>query len=647
MKRLTSIIAIGGVLLAFPLNGQMMADITGDVVTEFGTYHPYLVDVTPSLQPYTIEPGFGNVVNFNAFTFSDNERVRLLQNGFVARFQPNRRQGTGYKQIYDIYYECRDYEIPIFVTTDALLHTFHILYDYTLRIMELEQFIPDLDSLTEALVSKSQEYYAIANLYSSITDSTLKRATLKNLAYTSVAAFLLDSTFAIPTEVDSLVQAELDLIDAHAGTASSPIFGYEEDYSQYVPRGHYTRNDDFKRFFRAMMWYGRMTFHLVNPDLDEATIKEATCQALLLVHAMHNITPGGESALTVWDRIYSPTVFFVGKADDLTIYDYASVMAVVYGADFAQQPVDTFANEIKLAQFRASAEELPRPEINAWKKGFRLMGQRYIPDSYMLDQLVFPQVPNRLMPKGLDVMTILGSEQAWRILGDYYDETNDPDYIAQIDTLKIQFAALPDATWAQNLYWNWLYSLMPLLFPKGGGYPTFMQNQAWQDKELFTALGSWSELRHDTILYAKQSTTEVTSVPPRASFAPGYVEPNPHLYARLAALTAFIAEGLGSRGLEFEEFEGRYDRLEGLLVHFKSISEKELISQPLSNSDYTEIINIGETLDSLTSFPPEIGFESDADDNMAVVADVHTDLNTMTVLEEGVGYPLNIYVITV
>ena len=37
-----------------------------------------------------------------------------------------------------------------------------------------------------------------------------------------------------------MVQNELTLIKGHEGFADSPIFGYKEDYSQYVPRGHYT-----------------------------------------------------------------------------------------------------------------------------------------------------------------------------------------------------------------------------------------------------------------------------------------------------------------------------------------------------------------------------------------------------------------------
>jgi len=56
------------------------------------------------------------------------------------------------------------------------------------------------------------------------------------------------------------VEAELKLIDAHSGFTESPIFIYKEDYSQYVPRGHYTRSEKLKNYFRVFMWYGRMNF---------------------------------------------------------------------------------------------------------------------------------------------------------------------------------------------------------------------------------------------------------------------------------------------------------------------------------------------------------------------------------------------------
>ncbi|MBP5792523.1 MAG: DUF3160 domain-containing protein, partial [Spirochaetaceae bacterium] len=46
---------------------------------------------------------------------------------------------------------------------------------------------------------------------------------------------------------------------------------YTEDYSQYKPRGHYTKNERLKAYFRTMMWFGRINFCLADPDSLKAT----------------------------------------------------------------------------------------------------------------------------------------------------------------------------------------------------------------------------------------------------------------------------------------------------------------------------------------------------------------------------------------
>jgi hypothetical protein len=163
-----------------------------------------------------------------------------------------------------------------------------------------------------------------------------------------------------------------------------------------------------------------------------------------------------------------------------------------------------------------------------------------------------------------------------------------------------------------------------------------MQSDAWTDKELFTALGSWTELRHDTILYAKQSyTLEATAIPSPSQLTKGYVEPNPHVYARLAALARMMREGLQERNLLLPEYSYKLEALEDLLLNLKTISEKELSGDKLTEEEYQIIWNIGYTLELLTTF--ETAVESEADESVAIVADVHTDVNTSQVLEEGVG----------
>jgi hypothetical protein len=126
------------------------------------------------------------------------------------------------------------------------------------------------------------------------------------------------------------VAEELALIEAQEGIVISPMMNLgqalsdldalQEDYSQYIPRGHYTTDDQLTAYFQTMMWYGRMTFRLKSED--------ETRSALLLTLALSD-----EDTLTRWDRIYEPTSFFVGESDDLNVRHYQELMVQIYGSD--------------------------------------------------------------------------------------------------------------------------------------------------------------------------------------------------------------------------------------------------------------------------------------------------------------------------
>jgi hypothetical protein len=175
-----------------------------------------------------------------------------------------------------------------------------------------------------------------------------------------------------------------------------------------------------------------------------------------------------------------------------------------------------------------------------------------------------------------------------------------------------------------------------------------MQSPAWTDKELQTALGSWAELRHDVILYAKQSYPMVaTGAPSEPKFTYGYVEPYPQVYARIEEMMGDLRNNLDKLGIAPEGMPEKLKSFENLLAQLKTISEKELAGAILSDEEYQFIWNIGNGLASMKSFSPEImqKITSGTDERIDLVADIHTDLNTMKVLEEGVGSPFNIFVI--
>jgi hypothetical protein len=157
-----------------------------------------------------------------------------------------------------------------------------------------------------------------------------------------------------------------------------------------------------------------------------------------------------------------------------------------------------------------------------------------------------------------------------------------------------------------------------------------MQTAAWRDKSLNTALASWTELRHDTILYAKQSYTPVkSSLPPEVR---GYVEPAPEFYARLLALTEMTARGLDELKALDEPARQRLSKLAEVLKRLLELSLKELRNEALTSEDYAYIREIGGALEQTVLGVRDAGVKT------TLIADVHTDANSQKVLEEGVGY---------
>jgi hypothetical protein len=682
MKARTVIIALVFSVSIYVAAGK---DAVGDELKEgtFGKYfEPYEPNVEPNAPGYTLPLDLDNIINLaDAEKVTDVETIsdNLRQNGF-AIIEP---RGLVWDDIVKPYEYFSSRGIPIFLTTDTLLHLYHIQFDETLKDIEEREFIPDINNLTVVLLNEA------IGLYEQL-QGDLKEAAMRNVAYLSVARKLIDPNAIVPELVAETVANELALIEAHQGFAESPLFIYEEDYSQYVPRGHYTRSEPLKRYFKTMMWYGRMAFLLkgsipwgqnAKALISPYDAKIQTLQAILLAASLQSLQVGDRLGLQVWDRIYSVTAFYVGLADDLTPYDYLWALDQVFGGDFV---LNDLANDDNLLALKTELALLPSPKIfggtgNAAvptdappefiveildkSSGLRLMGQRFIPDSYMFQNLVFPKVDEhtgdpqswpftkaistlvpgleqryvRGYPRGLDVMALFGSNQALHILID----EGDTDYIGfwrQFDEMKYEFDAFTVDDWNQNLYWSWLYSLKALVTDFPQGYPNFMQTAAWQKKSLNATLASWSELRHDTILYAKQSYTPSRGLwsyhpppPPPPPPPPGYIEPALEFYGRLLALTRMTSAGLTDMKVLSLQAAWRLIRLGDLLERMLVITERELLNQPLTQLDALFIDSLPESLESIVTGVGQVGIKT------TLVADVHTNVAEAHVLEEAVG----------
>ena len=398
------------------------AGASGIYPPPFASYHEISASLPPTFNGggYSLPIDLNQVQNLAGFELTDAQRALLTQNGFAV----SAPVAGEYREFYQIYERWRYSDNPLFITTDSVFHIYHLLFDKMLRDLETAHFIVDLKSLSSAMLAASYGQYL------ALTGTSLEEPARRNVAYFAVATQLLGLPDPVPPEVVDLVIAELALINGAAGFSLSPIWDRPdlpvdqklmEDYSQYIPRGHYTRSEELKQYFKAMMWFGRLTFRL-NDDFE-------TRRALLVTSLVRSATTAdGTPALTLWENIYEPTVFIVGKADDLGYLEYGALADQVFGTN----PDPTkFADATLFAQFKKAAESLPPPQVNSmwvwiWQdqeqvtKGFRFMGQRFTLDAYVFGQVIWRKVGTpddpRGLPKALDFFAAMGSNEAYAIL---------------------------------------------------------------------------------------------------------------------------------------------------------------------------------------------------------------------------------------
>lgn len=628
---------------------------------------------TPKVKDYHVNSNLSNISNLKLFKseLRPEHLAAIAKNGFVV-------VPATWKQM-EFVYELNTYpheHRPSFVTTDSMLHTFHVFYDYMLRTIEVTTLYERLSNLSLGLLQGA------AARYGALTDASLNEAARYNFAFAVVPAKLLEIPadkwgVTVPPDVSQLADQELALIEAHGGFAASPTVFFDVDYSQFIPRGHYTRSEKLKRYFKAMMWYGLVPMamrDLKKNELSPRTARQAYLMAQSVVYDQYNGVPLGK----LWQDVYEPTAFLVGFADDNTPADFTTSAAKLFGNAKDTAPLLQDPNLTKLAD--AVLALRPPQIIPVSVQGItnlpgnpqlRVMGQRFVLDSYLFQKMVFPFVGNsgqdadpnhpgtfniRTFPMGLDVMSILGSQRAYEIADKTYEQTRFKNYEQQTQALRAEVGKYSDADWTKNVYAGWLHTFTFLLQPKGPGYPAFMRQDAWLDKQLNCALASWAELRHDTILYAKQSVVAECggdggekNPPPKPK---GYVEPEVLTYWRLGLLLRQLRDGLNSRKLlADEDLQSKFDDFLSSLKFLQDVSVKELTNVPLNRQEFDTIEYFGDTLAHLNLFMQTSGENSEitssADQDMAVVADVHTGpIGTESyALEEGVGHANEIFVV--
>jgi hypothetical protein len=254
------------------------------------------------------------------------------------------------------------------------------------------------------------------------------------------------------------------------------------------------------------------------------------------------------------------------------------------------------------------------------------------------------------------VFSVFGSKRAEEHVINFKDHEY-PGYEEQVRKLREKFSGLGEEDWNRNLYWSWLHLLKILNEEREEGYQTYQQTEAYLDRQLNTSLASWAALRHNTILYAKQSYTELaagTGVAKKEKVPPppeGFVEPLPDFFAYMLTTTGMAYRGLKDLEVLTEKSEKRLSSLIEILSRLSEICEYQVANKELSEEDNRFLHNFPGRLKKvigkvkpINELPEEHNFGETLTVSgtkgleTTIIADVHTDPNSKKCLEEASGY---------
>ena len=567
--------------------------------------------------------------------------------------------------------------LPVFITTDLAAHSQHLIFDRMLQYTEENNFLPEMLELTNEFIrllkertDAPEQIREQAIHYFEVPQVIMKTAPVKTESgdYQDPWTYVPRSEEEILTTLSNYSEEVKEdynqIMDAMPGLEA--IFKEDEDFSQYRPRGHYTKNPLLETYFRATMWYGHLHFSITKPRSDEPT-PEAILQKEAVITLIVDTVQKNPSLYRMWSDLFNPITTLIGMSDDLSfddivplwqdqnISDYSEWASnrdnitafMTLCADTLRPPAISGQSVLKMyAEFN---EEKGIPEV---PMGWRLFGQRFTYDSLVHEKVSPPRFMPRDFVRGLDIMKAFGSKTADALLekSDYPEMDGLKDIL---DDFENTFAQYDSDFWNKTYYNQVLYQVKTqATFEQGAGF-YFTESPAWNIKSQIAAHATWAELRHDTILYVKQVAAERAG---DGDFEPTfrteplpkpvhYIEPNVPFWEGSLASVANLMTIYEEYGLLDDESKYVLETLADMYERILTIVKLEAANQPVPSDDIDWIPTIASYLGRLVMVHNNYGYiQDDTQLRMACIADVYTNNDYGLCLEVGVGQPVRLYV---
>ena len=558
-------------------------DITSD---QLRALHP--AGLFQSKRPSAALPAYFDSI-CQMYSLTNYEKGLLAEHGFVVTSRLPKQ--TFMSAFIDVFNK----DMPVFVSTDAILHAIHKSYDDILMDVERSRMINWLDSLLAQMHNQlpilDARYSTEPRMQQMLKDLDVYLTHPRQLLGKSISPYYIDNT---PT-IDSLQNFISTLQPQSLALFSQAVRTL--DFSQFKVRGHYTQSPDLSKYFQAMMWLGRTEIYLIPPKEPglspgqqiDPDIQRQTILSMLITEAVES-----EHIKNMLDTLDSTIKFFVGESDNVTLNNIQTLKSIS-GIRQADELLDTI--RLRVFQETLSQQSYAFQRINSQilmsdpsspdqikpASAFLLLGQRFVLDSYITGNVVYDRIVynnqkiERMLPSTLDVLFSLGNDAAAQLLE---PELQKYHYASNLEALRYLTDSYDSGFWTSSLYNGWIQLIRSVNPPQvRDSLPEFMQTAAWWQEKMNTQLASWAELRHDNLLYAKQSYSGSVT----CSFPESYVEPFPEFYANIKQFANIAASHFVHMGEM--SISNYFNTMIGIADTLQTIAQKTIIKIALSEGE--------------------------------------------------------------
>ena len=488
---------------------------------------------------------------------------------------------------------------PFFITTDSLLNGYHVLLESSLQRAAMQKF-----KLLKTFLIELLEGVKASGGYDRVDPDKRPEIIAHAERVLGPALILLGEK---PRFINR--QVEKDVHDVVARIQQSTTVWLPHwlepanadllaiDFRRMKPIGFFTRHPNLSAYFQAMQWLRSVPFRL-DRDLELFTYG---CLANV---SFHNYEL----------RRINKLASFFGEPNGVDLENagssFQNFRRSLYSGDeegarsFALAMLQTRDN-LPIERVEDSWRLIPRERGDGFSYKLYLFVPRVLPDSALFQDLMQQPWQADSLPKGLYWAAFLGSDWAsgkigneiilkeiakrkaardlafegkkFRVYGEWAGEE-------MLKSIK-RNSDLAIYAEVDNLYSSYTEVLESLFLDPEPESPEWMTGEVWKRKSTETALASWAQMRHSLSLISARGAMYMGLI----TAPPGFVEPNPEFYGRMAKLVTDTRDILKSSGvLGNPQLDGLFRLQASLDFIDKNIEEKSRLLDSLDSQEEKE-----------------------------------------------------------